>query len=235
MKEINGSASQQATNAAERPGRARKRVLLLEFEDYAWLGDLYTDFLSRLRGKADVQKIDDVRTAVLALKTDPRPDAVLFFEPSIMKDANVLFAKEFVGFTRQGGSVIFACTCSSFATPPDIDRFFKEYYELPWKSGSYLRTTFTKNPAMRLDITPHIHDQVSMKALHLDKVADEDLVYKTSAESVTESLVWAPQRVELKGEGPVVFAQHHKGRLGWVGDVNNEEATTPLIMAMLGL
>lgn len=228
----------------------RQKVLLLCLEDYTWAGDIYREFLSTLNSKAEVIcayskflvtlrakdeviRDTDLQTAIETLK-DGSVSVAIIFEPSVIEKKDELLTDTLIQFTKAGGTTIFAGMCSSIARPPNINEFFGKW-NLPWKSGIYLRTTFTANPRARLDLKARIATSYSMKALHLGNVATEDLLYITTDDSHTESLVFGPERVKLTGEGPIVFAQYHQGRIGWVGDVNNEQNTGPVMLAMSGL
>lgn len=214
------------------------------------MGDLFSEFLSTLnsqaevicayskclctlRSKDEVIRDTDLQTAIETLK-DGSISVAIVFEPSVIEEKNKLLTDALIQFTKAGGTTIFAGMCSGFATPFNTKDFFGKW-DLPWRCGSYLRTTFTANPRARLDLKARIATSYSMKALHLANVATEDLLYITTDDSHTESLVFGPERVELTGEGPIVFAQYHQGRIGWVGDVNNEQSTGPVILAMSGL
>ena len=212
----------------------KKNVLLLKLEDYSWLSEMFENFLQALHSKANVTQCTDATTA-LEIITAGTQAAVLLWEPSIIKKKNRKLADALAEYTKSGGITIFAACCSCFARPPDIDKFFDKVFGLPWKYGNHLRTTFTANPGARLNLTDKIAASYSMKAVHLKNIAKEDLVYLTTEGSVLESMVFWPAKVDLVGEGPVVFAQYHHGKLGWVGDVNNERETGSLVFAMLGL
>ena len=72
-----------------------------------------------------------------------------------------------------------------------------------------------------------------MKAVHLKGVPAEAKVYVPVDDSRVESHVFAPTRVDTL-QSPAVFARCGKGRIGFVGDVNNEEGSRKLILAMVG-
>jgi hypothetical protein len=97
----------------------------------------------------------------------------------------------------------------------------------------YHRTTFASNEDLELDV--NAISKISMKALHLKNVAKKDSVYLSTSESTIESLVFAPEPVSANGEAPVVYARYGKGKLGWVGDVNNEAENIPVVLKMLGV
>lgn len=213
----------------------RQKALFFGLGEYSWLEESYDDFLRTVRSKAKVisYKNTDIQATIETLKAGT-VSAVVLFEPSLIEKKDKLLTDALIEFTKAGGTTIFAGLCSSFCGPPNLNAFFSKW-NLPWKSGTYLRTTFTANSHARLDLTTKIPSSYSMKALHLKNVATEDLVYVTTSDSQLESLVFTSQPVRLTGEGPIVFAQYHDGRISWIGDVNHEEGTKLVLLAMLGL
>jgi hypothetical protein len=53
--------------------------------------------------------------------------------------------------------------------------------------------------------------------------------------SVTESLVFPGRNVHMAGESPVLMASVGQGKLGCIGDVNNETGSEAVVIAMCGL
>lgn len=210
-----------------------KKLLFISLEDYSWMGDHYSDFLSTLRSKSDFISHTDLETTTKTLK-DGSISVVILFEPSVIDKKIMSLIDALISFTKAGGTTILAGLCSSFCRPSAIDEFFGKW-NLPWESGDYFRTILSANPRARLNLTAEIATSYSMKALHLKNVATEDLLYVTTNDSKLESLVFPAQQVDLAGEGPIVFAPYHQGRIGWVGDVNNEPATGLVVLAMAGL
>lgn len=72
-----------------------------------------------------------------------------------------------------------------------------------------------------------------MKCLHLRFVQAGAKVYTPYSDSKIESAVFAPDAVDNQ-QCPAVFARYGRGRIGYVGDVNNEEGSCKFTMAMIG-
>ncbi|KDQ08531.1 hypothetical protein BOTBODRAFT_191674 [Botryobasidium botryosum FD-172 SS1] len=143
-----------------------------------------------------------------------------------------------VSFVKEsGGTVILAAQFSTFVEPLKMERTFKDAWGLPWKKGSYHRTTHFLKPTRseKLRNRPELEQSYSMKALHLKGMRPEDMVYGPTEQSITQSLVFAPEQITDFQEAPVVFAKVGKGYLGYNGDVNAEEGSTKVILAMMGL
>lgn len=214
----------------------RQKILLLGFGKYPRLKDHFQDFLSTIHSKPKVLNNDDLQSVAASLRNGSI-SAVVIFEPSVMEEKNNPLRAALIKFTKSGGTTVFAGLCSGLAHFPNINNFFLEW-DLPWKSGSYTRSTFAVNPHARLDLRAKIASSCCIKALHLTNVAAEDLLYVSTDNSQSEtldSLVGSSGPWKLVGEGPIVFAQYHGGRIGWIGDVNFENETTLIMCAMLGL
>jgi hypothetical protein len=69
----------------------------------------------------------------------------------------------------------------------------------------------------------------SMKVVHVQGAKPEDAVYTPTEDSRTASLVFAPSLSET----PVTYTRVGSGFLGYIGDVNAEEETTGVSLAML--
>lgn len=89
-------------------------------------------------------------------------------------------------------------------------------------------------PSSCSTIFPAIHFSYSLKAVFLKSVEPSAAVYLPTDESRTESHVFPPERVDTK-QTPVAFTRYGEGWLGYVGDVNTEEGSDEVILAMCGL
>jgi hypothetical protein len=107
--------------------------------------------------------------------------------------------------------------------------------DLPWASGDYHRTTFALNPAMTHFETGGMASSYSQKALHVKNVQRGDAVYLPSDESRTESAVFPSRPVGDRTQAPAAFAPVGEGKVGYVGDVNNESGTTAVVLRMCGI
>ena len=157
-------------------------------------------------------------------------------KPTIDYVEKRLLANAIVTFTKNGGITVFGVAFPGNATPPDFNDFFENFWALPRKFGDYVRTTLVLNKQARLKVkggNHYVADQYSMKAVHVKGIAQEDLLYVTDANSVRESFVFGPEKINTNGSGPAVVAQYGHGRIGYLGNVNNEEESQVLLFAML--
>ena len=136
-----------------------------------------------------------------------------------------------------GGTLIFGGIFPSFARPPDIKTMFAAF-GMEWESGDYHRTEFSlnnRNTSLKSAHKGTLVQRYSQKALHLQNVERGDAVYLPTASSYTQSAVFAPGPVGDRRQTPAEFGSCGEGWLGYLGDVNAEEATDGVVMAMLGL
>ncbi|KAL8746867.1 MAG: hypothetical protein Q9184_007687 [Pyrenodesmia sp. 2 TL-2023] len=109
-------------------------------------------------------------------------------------------------------------------------------FGLPWKYGDYHRTTFYLSQRMKnvigQDRAASLLREYSMKANHLKKVPERSRVYVPLEQSQTQSAVFPPSSVD-QGQTPAAFHKYGEGWVGFIGDVNNEQGSQALLMAML--
>lgn len=132
---------------------------------------------------------------------------------------------EAANYAQAEGIVIFMGTFSSFSRPPDVNKLFAAFGQ-PWKSGSYTRTDHKVNRGMRRIDTSGLAAGYSQKALQLSNVNVDDAVYSPSEP------LWSPSG---SSQSPAVLGACGDGKVGYIGDVNNETETTPVILAMCGI
>ncbi|KAL7930092.1 hypothetical protein V8C35DRAFT_314089 [Trichoderma chlorosporum] len=58
------------------------------------------------------------------------------------------------------------------------------------------------------------------------------MYYQTTQDSVVESRVFGPSPADIPGETAVALARIGDGRLGYIGDVNAEEESNAVVLAM---
>lgn len=144
---------------------------------------------------------------------------------TLADDQTPNLVSEAANYARAGGTVVFIGTFSSFSRPPDVNKLFAAFGQ-PWKSGSYTRTDHQVNTRMSRMSTQGLAAEYSQKALHLSNVGGEDAVYTPS------SPLYSPSG---SGQSPAVLGACGDGKVGYVGDVNNETETMHVILAMCGI
>ncbi|KAH7131953.1 hypothetical protein B0J11DRAFT_520425 [Dendryphion nanum] len=192
---------------------------------------IYQRILGKLNTVAALHHATKPESAIQGLADQP-PQAVLVTDGGISKHRAV-YAK-LLDYVRGGGILVLMGNFSSFTRPKDLDRLFQEA-GLPWTYGEYQRTTVYRNDAE--DISPHtpIPSSYSQKAVFLKGVPGKDAWYLPNESSRIESLVFSPEPIGDQDQTPVAFTNIGEGKLGYVGDVNGEEGSDVVVLAMCGL
>ncbi|KAF2228736.1 hypothetical protein EV356DRAFT_497517 [Viridothelium virens] len=213
-------------------------VFLLSLGLECWFDERYARLIDLLANRANIKRATKSDAAIRYL-TNNSPSAIIVTDPSIVGKSSskqqVLGKVE--NFISNGGTAIFACHFSSFIRPPDMDKFWRSTFDLPWKYGDYQRTTvhLVHQTATRLKCSAeHLEKGYSQKAVFLRDVQLSDALYLPSAESRIQSMVFLPEPVD-QTQTPVAWAKYGDGWLGYVGDFNAEECSDEVILAMCGL
>lgn len=191
------------------------------------------DDISQKYSTIQAKSAADVRP----LLSDPSLQAILVVDGGLtIGKEHIALQKQLSSYAHAGGTIIFCCLFSSFTRPPDFNRMFRSF-GLAWEFGDYHRTTFYLSQHIR-SILGHqraieLEREYSMKAVHLKNTLVGSRVYVPHEQSRTQSRVFAPTAVD-QGQTPAAFSKHGSGWIGYIGDVNNEEGSRSLVMALLG-
>lgn len=198
------------------------------------LKDLYTPLLTKVKGRFRCNESDFTNaTDVFA---GGKPSVVLAVDGVLSVKQHGVLVQQLAQYTQDGGTVIFCCLFSNFCRPNDMCRLFTRF-GLQWKSGDYHRTTFALNevfqPIFGNQLYSTLKSSYCVKALHVNHVHYNARVYSPAPTSTTQSHVFPAASVD-QSQSPAVFTRCGHGYLGYLGDVNNEEGSQALLMAMLG-
>lgn len=219
------------------PAPEKPTVFILSLDkeqDYEGLfDDIYVDLISLLDARYHIQRARSLSEAQSYLN-EHQPVAILLPDPAITLEQNSAVLGQVRNHVQTGGLAIFSCSFSSFITPPAMDKFWKTSWDLDWKFGAYHRTDVHLNGNVPELSTSSLPNEYSQKAVFLANVASDDSLYLPSADSVTQSRVFAPRPVN-QNEVAVAFTKVGEGWLGYIGDVNNEQGSQAVILSMLEL
>lgn len=207
-----GPATAATTGIKKEP-----RVLTLCLEYGEMFDDLYSHLISQIKSKAEVEQATTTEDALRMLDQQPPPSVILVADGGITRQRKVL--ERVIGLLREGATVILAACFSSFVSQGEFDRLFATI-GLPWKRGSYHREVVKLHRDAVGDLADRLSPEYSQKALF--------------AANVDRSAIWYAEK-ETSTEGAVVCTKVMTGTLGYVGDVNGEEGSKTVIMAMCGL
>lgn len=193
-----------------------------DFEEM--LRGVHAHLLSTLGKHFTVQLLTTPAAAQRAI-ADVTVRAVVVSDKAAIKYVQPLLAR--------GGTVVIGCLFSSFTNMSEFDATFKSL-GLPWVHGSYYRTDhFPTAAAAQLLGSAKLPARYNAKALLVKGAAPGHMLYTPGAESVTQSLVFAPTPVADTNEAAVALAPCSGGGwVGYVGDVNGEEETSAVVLAM---
>ena len=198
--------------------------------DFTWAG-----LLAALEAKSDVKRATTAQEARTLMDRYPNPRSIFIPDAGIAKRRNDAVSQRVVQYVRMGGTAVFGCVFSSLIRPPEFDRYFEKTWSLPWRFGTYHRTTVYLNASSLGRPESGLPLSYSQKAANLKHVANESAWYLPGEDSVVESRVFGPESIPDKTQAPVVFSKVGEGHLGYTGDVNGEDETTMVVLAMLGL
>ncbi|KAK0227915.1 hypothetical protein IW262DRAFT_1347813 [Armillaria fumosa] len=208
-------------------------VLSLEHEDY--YSDILSHLLSALKARITTEQALTENSA-LQLLSSSNLIGVLVTDAAIASRRHTNVLARLVEWTKAGGCVVIGGMFSNNISGTDMARFFGSSWGLPWRMGSYHRTTFNRNEEhSTVKQNPSLPFSYSMKAVHLSGVDSSMALYKATMNSRIESLVFAAAPVQNLAETPVAQTRVGKGYFGYLGDVNGEDLSTPVVLAMLGI
>jgi hypothetical protein len=196
---------------------------------------MYKPLLDELALKSHLQRVKSAASAIRLLSGKPAPTAVLVTDHALTEPENASVWETALQYVRQGGTLVAMGHFPSFTPPLDIKAFFAKA-GLPWEAGSYDTTTLSLNRAVvKGRAASKLPRKYSQKALAVKNVAPGDVWYHTTSDSVMKSKVFPPTSVHSLNESPAALAKVGNGKLGYVGDVNAEEESNLVILAMCGI
>ncbi|KAJ9217056.1 hypothetical protein DTO166G4_1516 [Paecilomyces variotii] len=218
----------------------RPRVLLLSIDSKPWFDEMYSHLVDKLFEHATIQRASNSDAAVRYLSAN-HPDAILATDPGLTDPSNSRALDSVLTYVRSGGVLIFCCLFSSFINAPTFNRFMRTKLNFPWAFGNYHRTTVYLNQRAVLSSATNRHlakerlpQSYSQKAVHLKNVDNAVALYLPGRDSVVESHVFPPGPVNRE-QTPVAFQNLGQGCVGYIGDVNGEEGSDQVILAMCGV
>ncbi|KAG6366543.1 hypothetical protein INS49_000720 [Diaporthe citri] len=208
-----------------------KPVILILSIGEKWMQDMCDDptsfgaGLDHLSNYADLKRARTAKGALSYLDKNAAspPDGILVTDPGVSQPGNKALLDRVVAYARAGGTVVMSYCFSSNIRMDDLEDFFKQAWGLPWQPGSYHRTDLTLNESASTlkGQVAALQKMYSQKAVFLKRVQREHAWYLPTEDSLTQSLVFAPEPVN-QNETAVAFAPFGQGMVGYTGDVNME-------------
>ncbi|KAF7543498.1 hypothetical protein G7Z17_g10690 [Cylindrodendrum hubeiense] len=205
----------QTKPVGTKPGH---RILALCLEDESLFDACFGSLVSHITSRAKMERATTQEAALAILTQDSPPSVILIADGGLTSRRKVWECV--IDRLREGTTVVLAGSFSSMVNEGQFNRFFARV-GLPWQRGSYHRTTVSLcRDVVDGDLASRLPSAYSQKALF--------------AKNVERSAAWYTES-ETSNEAAVAFAKVGSGRLGYVGDVNGEEASNVVVLAMCGL
>lgn len=217
---------------------SRPTLLVLSIEEQSLFDAMYGRLIALLSSKATLQWMTEPGRTLDYLQTES-PSAVLATDAGILKSSHAAVLNKLTDYVREGGTVVLCGLFSSFIRRDEVKPFFERHFGLPWELGAYHRTDVYLNrhaitTGGKRFVVDRLEAGYSQKANFLKNVAKEAAVYLPNEHSRTQSMVFANESVDVNLT-PIAFVKVGKGWLGYIGDVNAEEGSDQVVMAMCGL
>lgn len=206
-------------------------VLLVSLNIGSSFDQLYQRILGKLNTVAALDYATTPESALQGLADQP-PQAVLVTDGGIAQHRAV-YAK-LLNYIRGGSILVLIGNFSSLTRPKDLDKLFQEA-GLPWTHAEYQRTTVYHNDTEETSSHTSLPSSYSQKAVFLAGVPGKDAWYLPNNSSKTESFVFHSKPVTDQKQTPITLTNIGKGKLGYVGNVNGEESSDAVVLAIYGL
>jgi hypothetical protein len=214
---------------------AKPRVLSLSLCHRPFFDATYARLFTKIKASSTFQRVEDGEYAIRLLQGDQKPYAILITDEALTLTKNAPVWNAVLKYVRLGGRAVIMGHFACFVTPSSVKPFFAKA-GLQWEQGSYHRTTLMLNPqAVGSDLASKLLPEYNQKAVFLKNPIWTDSWYVTSENSTLDSLVFPADNVHNTGESPVILASVGEGKLGYIGDVNVEEESDAVVLAMCGL
>jgi ribonuclease HI len=196
----------------------RPRILTLCLENEALFDDIFRNLVSQIASRARMERATTQEAALSILDQVPVPSVILIADSALTRRSKVW--ERVIDRLREGATVVVAGSFSSMVSTGQFNRFFARL-GLSWEMGSYQRETVSLcTGVVSSNLIEHLPSAYSLKAVFVKKVERSAIWYASSSNS---------------DEAAVVFTQVGKGRLGYIGDVNSQEDSDRIVLAMCGI
>lgn len=215
----------------------KKFTLIITLEDEEVFHRIHEEQVSTLK---DNDEVKTASTSAQALQLLQSPDlrAIYVADAGIIKSTNARVLTKVVEFTKSGGTLVVGGMFPSMASNPEMSKFFSAF-GLSWKRGSYgwneFDAVWTSETGKR---NPSLPESYSMKAVNIESIRPSDVVYMQGGDLWDDddddfNVFTKPATPGF--ESPVLRTRVGNGYLGYVGDVNGEDESTEVVLALLDL
>jgi hypothetical protein len=211
----------------------RPTIFLLSLENEPFFDTMFARLIDAIAAKATLKRATKAAAALDFLSANT-PSAIFITDPGLLKAANSAILERVVSYVRGGGTAVIGGLFSGFVQPLDLGDWFRSQWGLLWQYAEYHRTTVHLNPHAQRVPQLGLPAAYSQKAVFLKNVGSNASWYLPLDDSMTESHAFPPQSVDDR-QTPVAFTALGYGWLGYIGDVNAEQGSDAVVLAMCGL
>ncbi|KAH8662543.1 hypothetical protein BX600DRAFT_466543, partial [Xylariales sp. PMI_506] len=197
-------------------------VLVLCVEQQSVFESVYSNLIQRIKTLSRMQVAATEQAALALLAADQQqanPSVIFVADGAVTRRKKLRDAV--IQRLNAGATVVLAGCFSSFTNAADIKRLMSAI-GLPWEQGTYERTTTALRADLRGQANSNLYNSYSQKAMHLQNVDTSSVWYTNEYDHQQVAVAFT----KLAGR---------RGKLGYVGDVNREDATGKVVLAMCGL
>ncbi|XWX00651.1 hypothetical protein V2A60_008672 [Cordyceps javanica] len=145
--------------------------------------NVWAGLLTNLQAKASLKRATTTQEAESLMDQYPKPRGILITDPGIITTENKPVTQRVIRYVEAGGTAVFGAVFSSLIRPPDFDRYFEKSWSLPWKAGSYYRTTVILNRSSHGLPEFDLPESYSQKAVYVKNVPRTSPWYLGEVES----------------------------------------------------
>ena len=216
--------------------KGHPEIFLLSLAFQGFLDVTYASLIDGLAQSAKLKRAKSTTGAIRYLEAN-HPKAILVTDEGLTESKNKGVLAKLLAYVQKGGLVIIGLHFPNFTTQDAFDKFFQEGFGLSWQRGDYHRTTFQFNPPCSLPsgiLKGSFPSTYSMKVLHVKNANQHEKIFVPVPGAMTQSFILPPSPVD-ETQAAVVGANIGDGFLVYCGDVNGEEGTDKVILALCGL
>lgn len=204
--------------------------MLLSLADQPWFDKMYKRLFVALSDRAQVMRARKAPAAIRYLENN-QPTAIFVTDHGLTERKNAAVLKLVKDYVFNGGRLVIGGNFTNYVRPSKMGPFFRDTFNLPWESGTYNREVVSLNTAAAMMMYPsrELPSRYSQKALYARNVDAAAALYLHSYDD--DGFGAAKPTVEA----PAAWAPVGRGRVGFIGDVNAEEETDAVVLAMCGL
>ncbi|EED14063.1 transcription factor Rba50, putative [Talaromyces stipitatus ATCC 10500] len=222
----------------------RPEILLLSLCDYGFLNESYASLFKQLHDSAHIERTETADAAIRYL-TEKNPKAIIITDEGLTLNENTQVLEKVVEYVRNGGRAIIGLLFPNCAQWDDIGDLFNRAFQLPWKSANYMRETFEVNPSCTLPDSVSVSSlpkSYMAKALHIKNARPHEKILVPENEFDEEDYEDRP--IPERGLTPAYLEQTQAmvtgakvgdGYVAYCGDVNGEDGSDKVILALCGL